>query len=97
MSEKETVAASAVARERSTLPRRVLTAFDALALHDARAADPLDGAGIELALGWEWQRAEHGLAEGIAREDLVALTEGTGTPDEEAHAGATKEEEEEAA
>ncbi|MDP9478288.1 MAG: hypothetical protein M3R38_21850 [Actinomycetota bacterium] len=55
-------------------PRCVLEAFDALARHDALVADPLDGTGIQLALEWEWERAEHGIPEGIAREDLVDLT-----------------------
>jgi hypothetical protein len=79
------------------VPRRVLAAFDALALHDDHAADPLDGAGIELALEWEWERSEHGVPEGIAREDLVAMTEapaaGTGR-DEEGCEGAGEQEEE---
>ncbi len=86
------------------VPRRVLDAFDALALHDSRAADSLDGAGIEIALEWEWERAEHGIPEGISREDLVAMTEGSVTasgrdegerdPDQEAHGGTGKEKEE---
>ena len=67
--------AQGVVRARRPVPRHVLAAFDALALHDSRAADPLDGAGIELALEWEWERAEHGIPEGISREDLVAMTE----------------------
>lgn len=104
MNEKAAVARTdahvpSVVRGRRPVPRRVLAAFDALALHNYRAADPLDGAGIELALEWEWERAEHGLADGIAREDLVALTEGSGagTPNEEAPGEAGKEGGEEAA
>ncbi len=57
-------------------PRRALNAFDALARHDELAADPSDGAGIQLALEWEWERTEHGLPEGIAREVLAALIAG---------------------
>ena len=80
MNEKAAVArtdadAPVVVRGRRPVPRHVLAAFDALALHDARAADPLDGAGIEPALEWEWERAEHGIPEGTSREDLVAVTE----------------------
>ena len=103
MNEKAAVArtdahAPIVVRGRRPVPRRVLATFDALALHDARAADPLDGAGIELALEWEWERAEHGILEGISREDLVGMTEaptaaGTGR-DEEGREGAERQREE---
>ncbi len=43
-----------------------------MARHDRLAADPLDGAGIQLALEWEWERVEHGIPDGIARENLAA-------------------------
>ncbi|MDP9479556.1 MAG: hypothetical protein M3R38_28455 [Actinomycetota bacterium] len=74
-------------------PRRVLEAFDALARHDRLAADPLDGTGIQLALEWEWERTEHGILEGIAREDLAAPI-GGGANDTEPLEGAGGEEEE---
>ncbi len=100
--------ARAIARAANELhrppPRPGLEAFDALARHDALAADPLDGAGIQLALEWEWELAEHGIPEGIAREALVALTGGTAPieppggggnkPSEEVRGRANGEEEE---
>ena len=101
MSENDAVARAIAHRgarvRHRTVPRRVLAAFDALALHDARAADPLDGAGIELALEWEWERAEYGVPEGIAREDLVAMTEDPTAAmgrDEEGCEGAGRQKEE---
>ena len=100
MNEKEAVArtgARGTCVRCRPVPRRVLAAFDALALHDARAADPLNGAGVELALEREWERAEHGGPEGIAREDLVAMTgapaAGTGRDESEGEEAGKQEEE----